>query len=323
MNNAIVTGGAGFIGHHLVMEMVKNNYRVSIIDDLTNRNNFFISQLKSDRDLSNNIFVHKVDIRNRAALFNVFKRGEIDACVHLAAKTSVQDSVQRPSETIDVNVKGTLNVLQACANYNVQNFIFASSAAVYGHSKNLPASEEISPDPISVYGASKVAGEALVSAFESRIKNRLCLRFFNVYGEGQNPTYSGVIAKFIERLSARLPPIIYGDGHHTRDFISVKDTVRAIISAIERNIDTENHWTSTHTINVGTGHPSSISDLAYMMIDIIKADTIVKPVYSDPVSADIVHSYADVNRAKKLLQFTAAEDLRTGIENLVKRTNRN
>ena len=126
----------------------------------------------------------------------------------LRAKISVHDSIMQPDETLDVNVRGTLNILQACCDNSIDNFIFASSVAVYGHPNGLPLSEDHMTQPISPYGASKVAGEALVSSFSSKLGSSIILRFFNVHGEGQTQTYAGVITRFRERLSSRLPPII-------------------------------------------------------------------------------------------------------------------
>jgi UDP-glucose 4-epimerase len=201
MRNILVTGGAGFIGHHLVKKLIEKNCRIEIIDNLSNGNKDFLYELRLDTHNHEDIVIHNEDIRNEEALSNIFKHKEIDTCIHLAAKTSVQESAARPVETIDVNVRGTAAVLEACSKYNVRNFVFASSAAVYGQPRKLPVSEDLIPEPISPYGASKVAGEALVTCYRLKMKNCQSLRFFNVYGEGQTSAYAGVIIKFIERLS--------------------------------------------------------------------------------------------------------------------------
>src|SRR5205085_7280537 len=150
-------------------------------------------------------------------------------------------------------VNGTLSVLNACASNNVGNFVFASSAAVYGEPKIIPIPEDHVLNPLSPYGASKVAGEALVSSFgnSQKIRNAATLRFFNVYGKGQSAEYAGVITKFIERLSSGLPPIIFGDGTQTRDFISVQDIVEAIVLAAQKGL--------SGIYNLGTCNPISLN----------------------------------------------------------------
>lgn len=315
MHKVVITGGAGFIGHHLVKKLVEANYNVTVIDNLSNSNKHFLEELK-DKPY-NNVLTHNEDVRNIGALSNIFKEENFDACIHLAAKVSVQDSIIRPHDTIDVNVRGTLNILEACSNNNVQNFLFASSAAVYGNPRNLPLSEDMAPEPISPYGASKVAGEALVSSYKSRIKNCLTLRFFNVYGEGQNPEYAGVIIKFIDRLSNQLPPLIYGDGQQTRDFISVNDLVNAIMLAMEKAGNSENYFADMNTFNIGTGSRTSMLDLAILMIDIFKLKPVLRPLHLEPIKGDIRHSFADMTKTKNMLKFTASEDVKSGITNMI------
>ena len=316
MRNAVVTGGAGFIGHHLVKKLLNKNYKVQIIDNLSNCNKDFVHELSLSRDIYDNILIYNEDIRNKAALSHIFKEG-IDTCIHLAAKTSVPDSVVNPYETMDVNVRGTLNILEMCSKYGVQNFVFASSAAVYGRSQKLPLTEDMILEPVSPYGASKVAGEALISAYRSKLKNCLSLRFFNVYGEGQSSDYAGVITKFIENLSNQLPPIIHGDGHQTRDFISVNDVADAIIAGAENNSLADILTRGHNIFNIGRGRPTSMLELASLMIDIFELGTTTKPIYSDPIPGDIRYSYGSIERARDLLQFNASEDLKLGLKKLI------
>jgi UDP-glucose 4-epimerase len=317
MHSVVVTGGTGFIGHHLVNKLVEKNCQIQIIDNLSNSSSHFVNEFQVNRSKYDNVTIHNVDIRNEASVLNIFRDQTIDTCIHLAAKISVRDSISRPSETIDVNVKGTLNTLEACTKCNVQNFVFASSAAVYGSPRKLPLSEDEMVQPISPYGASKVAGEALVSCYKSKIKNCLSLRFFNIYGKGQTLDYAGVITKFIERLSKGLSPIIYGDGRQTRDFISVNDAVNAIILAGEKDLNPESFLTNTNVFNIGTGKATGILDLALRMIDIFGLESSTQPIYLDPINGDIIHSYANINCAKNLLKFVTKEDLQSGLVNLV------
>ena len=177
MYNVLVTGGAGFIGHHLVKRLSATGCKITIIDNLSNANGIFLQTIKraiqassvstspfvslNDNEI-NDVSFYAEDVRNKNALIDIFKGEEIDTCVHLASKISVQESITNPGDTIDVNIKGTFNVLEACSKVNVKNLVFASSSAVYGEPKTLPISEKEQLDPLSPYGASKIAGEALV-----------------------------------------------------------------------------------------------------------------------------------------------------------------
>src|SRR5918994_5150933 len=237
MNNWLITGGAGFIGQHLTERLLSadKKFNVIIIDNLSNSENIQ-SEDPVRRKLNFNkrsLKFFKEDIRNKEALTQIIKDQSIDVCVHLAAKVSIPESIKNPEDTIDINVKGTTCLLEACSASRVKTFIFASSAAVYGRIQALPVSEKHVPEPLSVYGASKVAGEALVSAYGNtkRIKNAVSLRIFNVYGRNQTSRYAGVVTRFASRLSKGKPPIIYGDGKQTRDFISVHDVVNSIMAA--------------------------------------------------------------------------------------------
>lgn len=302
MKNVLVTGGAGFVGHHLLRRLSEdNNFKIAVIDNLSNSNkNFSVSRLG---------MFYKDDIRNRETIADIIKRERIDTCIHLAAKISVTDSIVNPFETVDVNVNGTLSLLDACAKNDVKSFIFASSAAVYGNATILPIPEDHVLEPLSPYGASKVSGEALVTSYKGsgKIKNAISLRFFNIYGEGQSPQYAGVITKFAERLSKGLPPIIFGTGEQTRDFVSINDVVNAIMQAAQADNGISGIF------NVATGRPISINELARKMI---KASNLadLEPIYADGEEGDIMHSYADITRAKEILGFTPAETIESSLK---------
>jgi UDP-glucose 4-epimerase len=318
VHKVLVTGGAGFIGYHLVKRLLsKRNYKIIVIDNLSNGNRNFLEG-SNNRSLSNKFSFYKEDIRNKKIILDIFNRERIiDTCIHLAAKINVQDSITNPDDTIDVNVKGTLNVLEACSKNGVKNFIFGSSAAVYGEPKKLPLSEDNHLlEPLSPYGASKVAGEALMSSYRSskKIKNVISLRFFNVYGEGQNLEYAGVITRFAERLSRGLRPIIYGDGKQTRDFISVNDVVNAILLAATEADKVK--ISSSDVFNVGTGVPISIDDLAQRMIRIFGFD--LKPIYYGAREGDIKYIYADTTKSKSILKFIAIEELELCLKRILK-----
>jgi UDP-glucose 4-epimerase len=298
LDNILITGGAGFVGHHFVrqLRLCKPACRITVVDNLRNPCKGFDIEQKNTA-----ISFYKEDIRNPETLSDIVKRERINTCIHLAALTSVVDSIVNPFETTDVNAKGTLSVFEACAKNNVKSIIFASSAAVYGNPKVLPIPEDHPIEPISPYGATKVAGEALLSSYKSsgKIKNAVSLRFFNIYGEGQNSTYAGVITRFTEQLSKGLAPIIYGTGEQTRDFISVHDVVKAIILFAENNV--------SGVFNIGTGKPLSLNELAKKMI--LASNLDLEPIYKSAQQGDILHSYADTTKSKHAINFTAFDTI--------------
>jgi UDP-glucose 4-epimerase len=332
MNNVLVTGGAGFIGLHLVRKLLSSpqNYGVAVIDDLSNNRGTFLSKIKHQIKSSCNkpFSFYKEDIRNRAAVSDIISRERIDTCIHLAARVNVPYSLENPADVIDVNVRGTLEVLEACAQNVVKNFIFASSAAVYGNPIKLPLAEECPVQPLSPYGASKAAGEALLSSYRhfAGIRNAISLRIFNVYGPGQNPAYAGVITSFAQRLECSQKPLIYGDGNQTRDFIHVSDVVDCIILAAQNQIYKIPKRSKMQSrpylpfplgvFNVGTGVPTSITALAKRMIAIFGSDQ--EPIYYvGRDKEEIKYSYADTSKAKYFLKFQAIENLDSGLKRII------
>jgi UDP-glucose 4-epimerase len=313
MNKILISGGAGFIGSNLLKMLSQNNYQVIVIDNLSNRNENF--QIANDNK-KNDFTFYNVDIRNRDAVLDVFGHESIDTCIHLAAKISVSDSILNPQETMDVNVKGTLNLLESCSNNQVNNFVFASSAAAYGEPKKLPIKEDHILNPTSVYGASKVAGESLVLAYGNlkKIEHAISLRFFNVFGKGQSLEYAGVITKFLEQLSKGLAPIIYGDGKQTRDFISVNDVVDAILLAMKLS-DKLSH---PDVFNIATGKSISINELARLIIRISGLD--LQPIYEQERKGDIRFNEVDVTKSKDVLGFSASVNLESELGLMVKQT---
>ena len=322
MERILITGGAGFIGHHLVSKLLpQRQYRIIVIDNLSTgrKENLFSDQSKS---VNNGVPLsfYEEDILNTDRIFNIFKHEGADTCIHLAAKTSVLDSTANPYHTVCVNIIGTLNILEACYKHGVKNFIFASSAAVYGEPQKLPIYEEDPLRPLSMYGASKVAGEALVSSYRSvgKIENAVSLRIFNVYGEGQSPDYAGVITAFTERLSKGLSPIIYGDGTQTRDFIFVQDVVDAIILAAKQSNKEKRFPPLLPSVfNIGTGIQVSVSDLAIKMIKLFGLE--LSPLYRDRVGdEDIRRSCADITRSEKKLKFNITHHLDHGLNQILR-----
>jgi len=312
----IITGGTGFIGRHLVKRL-SNNKQFSIVL-VANTSNLSGMELSEKTHLT----YYAADIRNRDAILNFFQHERADICVHLAAKISVAESIKNPQETMDINVNGTLNVLEACHRSGVDSFVFASSAAVYGDVKKLPISEDESLKPLSPYGTSKMLAEEHVLSYKQarKIKNTISLRIFNVYGSGQI-SEADVITKFAKRLSIGQPPIINGDGMQTRDFISVEDAADAIIASTTLMEGVENKSTTLAPVfNVGTGKPTSINELVQKMIEIFGLD--LQPIYKEKKEAEkeILISYADITMAKKTLNFVAKKSIEKGLRELIEPT---
>jgi UDP-glucose 4-epimerase len=313
LKRVIITGGTGFIGRHLVKRLIDTKQcSVALI---ANTQNLADRELQEATPLTFQV----ADIRDREAILSTFRAEEADTCIHLAAKISVADSIRQPEETMDINVKGTLNVLDACHESGVNTFVFASSAAVYGDVKELPISESQSLKPLSPYGRSKMVAEQHILSYKQskKIKNTISLRIFNVYGVGQ-ASEADVITRFAKRLSIGQPPLIHGDGMQTRDFISVDDVVDSIILSTRAMEGVANKVTALPSIfNVGTGTPTSISQLAQKMIEIFGLD--LHPVYEDGRKEErgILHSYADITLAKKHLHFVAKKGMERGLREII------
>jgi UDP-glucose 4-epimerase len=302
----LVTGGAGFIGSHIVDRLLKEEIEVIVID------NFLTGQRENVAHHKNRKDFHLVegDIRNAKLVKKVLK--DVDAVFHEAALVSVPRSIENPLLTNEVNVLGTLNLLEACRDADVKKFIYGSSSAVYGETETLPKTEELAPHPISPYAVSKLAAENYVKVYWKVYGlNTVCLRYFNVYGPRQTYSpYSGVITIFINRLLKGKPPIIYGDGEQTRDFTHIEDVVEANMLALTRKA------ASGEIFNIATGKPTTINQLAAVLQKIMKTN--LKPMYTQPRLGDIKHSYADITKARKLLRYIPRVSLKNGLTQLVK-----
>lgn len=271
--SVLVTGGAGFIGSHLVERLLKEDYSVVVVDDLS-------SGKTENLDLRNRrLLFLRGDIRDREFIKKALK--DVEVVFHLAALVDVAFSVQNPMVVNQVNVCGSLNILEESIKNNVKKFIYASSCAVYGEPLYLPIDEEHPTNPLSPYAVSKLAVEKYCQVF-----NRLygfktvCLRLFNVYGPRQESEfYSGVISQFIRRLRSGEPPIIFGDGLQTRDFVYVLDVVDAFYKAMISGV-------CVGEINVGSGMETSIKELARILIEKFGLKS-VKPIYVEPRAGDL------------------------------------
>jgi UDP-glucose 4-epimerase len=293
-----VTGGAGFIGSHLTKQLLKNGHNVIIIDNLH-------SGKKENIDNFEKIEFHNIDIRNYQDMEKNLKN--IEGIFHLAALTDVQESFEKPEEYHDVNVKGLENVFKIAKNNKIK-VVFASSASVYGNVNKIPISEDISKNPINPYGKTKLEGEKLATEYTKKNLSVIGLRYFNVFGIGQNVTYAGVITKFLDRLKNKMPPIIFGDGSQARDFIYINDIVDA-------NIQSMNSKTNSGFFNVGTGKATTVLELSYLMTKL--SGNNFEPIFENILKGDIQKSVANTENANKFLDWEAKIKLYDGLSTMM------
>jgi UDP-glucose 4-epimerase len=303
MKKAIVTGGAGFIGSHLSEELAQRDYSLTIIDDLSTGRQENLNSLLAKP----NVKFIEGSIIDLSLLQKHFQG--VDYVFHLAAIASVPRSVVEPRLTHDVNVTGTLNLLIAAKDNQVQKVINASSSAIYGDAPGLPKKEDMPKNPLSPYAASKLAAEEYCLVFQKVYGLPvISLRFFNIFGPRQNPDsdYAAAIPKFIKIASAGKPLEIYGDGKATRDFTYVKDAVNAFLLAAESDL--------TGIYNIGGGKVVTINELV-KLINRLTGNT-ANPIYKPPRPGDILHSRADASRAKAIgyhPKFTLEEGIKETI----------
>ena len=284
----IVTGGAGFIGSHITRTLVESDHDVTVIDDFSSGKRKNIQKFLS----SGKVTLAEGSITDVDLLERSFDGA--DGVFHEAAIVSVPWSVAHPVETAEVNVLGTLQVLAAARDAGVKKVVLASSSAVYGDNPELPKREEMLAEPMSPYALSKLTGEYLGAVFSrSYGLDFVALRYFNVYGPGQDPTsaYAAVIPKFITRIFDHEVPLIYGDGSQTRDFIYIADVVKANLCAMERSVN--------GVFNIASGERTSVKELSTLIPDAMNVN--VQTRYEQPRAGDILHSYADITRMKKEL----------------------
>ncbi len=288
---ALVTGGAGFIGSHLTEALVAEGCRVVVLDNLTS------GHLANLDAVIDQIDFIQGDIRDPQTVSKAIKDSEV--VFHLAAVVSVPQTVEQPVESAMVNDMGTLNIFEAARDNRVGSVVFASSSAVYGDDPELPKHEALKPKPLSPYAVQKITGEYYAHMYNDLygVKST-ALRFFNVYGPRQDPSspYSGVISIFMQKAVTGSQPTIFGDGTQSRDFIYVKDVVRANMLAAAAPA------AGGTSINVGTGKSVSINRLWEIISQTNGSKE--QPQYAPPRSGDIHASVADISLAKSLIGFS-------------------
>jgi UDP-glucose 4-epimerase len=305
-SKSLVTGGLGFVGSHIVDSLAEKGVEVSVLDDFSNGK---ISNLP-DAQRRGSISIYRGRVTDVELVKAAVK--DVEVVFHEAALVSVQQSIQEPERTNEVNVGGTKCLLEACVSEGVKKFVFASSAAVYGDSQVLPRVETSEPHPLSPYGWSKLEGERLsLRAYEENGLGTTALRYFNIYGPRSTAKqYSGVINAFAESLISGRPPVIYGDGRQTRDFIHVSDIVAANI-LVASSLKTDGK-----VLNVGTGRQTSIMELAQLEHDILLGQG--RPVsveHREARQGDVRDSYADISLIKQATGYSPSLPLEEGLRN--------
>lgn len=301
----LVTGGAGFIGSHVVDELLNLGHKVLVIDDFSLGKKENLAQHQDNK----NLVVYKKSICSR--LTEIFQKNpKIDALFHLAALPRVQFSIEHPIKTHKVNVNGTLNLLESCRQFEIKRFIFSSSCAVYGNQEALPFTEEMSPNPLCPYGLHKLVGEYYCRLFYQLYDlETISLRYFNVFGPRLDPQgdYACVIPKFTRLIRQGKSPTINGDGKQTRDFIFVSDVVRANLLAAQ----TQNKDCFGQVFNIGSGQNLSINEIAQRIIKL--SGQKIQPRYGPPV-VEPRHTLADTQKAKKLLGWQPKISFESGLK---------
>ena len=302
----VVTGAAGFIGSNLTDSLLEQGAEVVGIDNLFNGKMENLDEaFKYD-----NFKFHKGDIRDLNFLLDVFK--DVDIVYHEAAFTSVPQSVKMPENCNDVNVNGILNVLNAARRLDVEKIIYASSSSVYGDTPTLPKREDMRRLPISPYGVAKLACEAYMQVYNQVYGlNTISLRYFNVFGPRQKDSnYSGVIAIWLGRILRNEDLIINGNGKNSRDFTYIKDVIQANLLAANNDVSGE-------IFNIGAGSPISLTELAKLILKIANKENL-KILYAETRPGDILHSYADISKAKRVLKFEPKYNQEHGLKEYFK-----
>ena len=299
----VVTGGAGFIGSHIVEHWISKNAEIHIIDNLR-------SGYLSNIEIFPEAIFHRGSITDRDLVFKVLK--DTDYVHHLAGFVSVPESIEKPKECYEINVNGLINVLDASKEFGIKKIVFSSSAAIYGENPISPKTVSLKPDPKSPYGETKLEGESLLKLYnENEGVGATSLRYFNVFGPRQDPKsqYAAAIPIFIEKALKNEQIVIYGDGEQTRDFIFVKDVVLAnILAATNEKVN--------GVFNVASGKAITINEIARIVIDELQSRS--KIVYENERPGDIKHSLASINETEEQLAYHPEYDLMAGLKETIK-----
>jgi UDP-glucuronate 4-epimerase len=311
MKSILVSGGAGFIGSHLCERLLNEGIRVVCLD---NFDSFYDPRIKMknlegiSKTFPDLFELVTGDIRNPDALPELFTRNRFDAIVHLAARAGVRPSIAEPLLYQDVNIRGTVMLLEACKSQGIKHFIFASSSSVYGENQRVPFSErDLDIQPISPYGATKRAGELLCYSYHYLHKIDIaCLRFFTVYGPRQRPEMA--IHKFTRLIDHGEKIPLYGDGSSRRDYTYIDDIIDGIMGVLR-------HHTGYDVYNLGESQTTSLKELVQLIEGVLKKKAFIDSLPFQP--GDVSITYADVTRAKEKLGYRPKVNMEEGIRRFV------
>jgi UDP-glucose 4-epimerase len=296
----LVTGGAGFIASHIVDELIKLNHHVCIVDNLS---------AGIEGNINQKAIFYKYSITDMEKLKLVFEVEHPEVVIHHAAQINIRTSLSKPSFDAENNIVGTINILECCREFGIRKIIYPSSAAVYGDPKYLPVDENHPIDPISFYGISKHTPEHYIRNYAQLYGLKYTIfRYANVYGIRQDPKgEGGVVSIFIEKLLNNDTAFIFGDGEQTRDFIYVKDIVRANILAL--------HKGDNELLNIGTNKAVTVNELFKVIKNISGSN--VDVIHKEERTGDILHSYLDNKKAQEKLGFRVEINIEDGIRETV------
>ena len=304
----LVTGGAGFIGSHLVEKLLTAGHAVAILDDF---NDFYDPQIKRQNivRVSKDVAIHHLDLRDSGAVRNLFHREKFEAIAHLAARAGVRPSIQNPQLYYDTNVDGTLHLLDAARVTGVERFIFASSSSVYGNSKTVPFSEDRQLiQTLSPYGATKIAGEFLCSTYSHLYGMRVvALRYFTVYGPRQRPDLA--IHQFTRRIHAGKPIDQFGDGTTRRDYTYIDDIIQGTMAALKYD------GPMFEIFNLGENETIQLRDLIAGIENALGEKAKINRLPEQP--GDMPVTYADISKARKLLGYNPSTRLSDGLPRFI------
>jgi UDP-glucuronate 4-epimerase len=304
----LVTGGAGFIGSHLVEKLLTSGHQVAILDDF---NDFYDPRIKHANiaTVAKSVTIHQVDLRDSASVRSLFHRQKFEAIAHLAARAGVRPSIQHPQLYYDTNVAGTLHLLEAARVTEVERFIFASSSSVYGVSKKIPFSEDQHlTQTLSPYGATKIASEFLCSTYSHLYKMRVvALRYFTVYGPRQRPDLA--IHQFTRRINAGQPIDQFGDGTTRRDYTYIDDIIQGTMTALDYS------GPLFDIFNLGESETVQLKDLISVIEDALGKKAKINRLPDQP--GDMPLTCADISKAKKLLGYNPTIRLSDGLPRFI------
>jgi UDP-glucuronate 4-epimerase len=309
MGRVLVTGGAGFIGSHLLEALLARGCDAATVD---NFDDFYSPAIKrrnfEEVSRRGSVRLFEADIRDAPALQKVFEATKPEVVIHLAARAGVRPSIEQPVLYEAVNVGGTVNLLTRARDFGVRKFIFISSSSIYGATSRVPfVEDQVEMRPVSPYAATKLAGELMCFTYSHLFQLPVvCLRIFTVYGPRQRPDLA--IHKFAALIEAGKPIPLFGDGSTSRDYTFVDDIVAGILAAV-------NYQTQFHVFNLGNSHPCKLSELVQLLENALGRRATVKSLPPQP--GDVPITWSDISKARRLLGYEPRVPLSSGIERFV------